>query len=75
MKDGKVRIKHGWGDAGKTGMQLADCVWCGQSWTPVLWDDEEDPDFHKTAGLDEIRINWVDAIPCREPDKEPGDGT
>jgi len=24
----------------------------GMKWTPVLWDGEEDPDWHKTAGLD-----------------------
>jgi len=25
----------------------------GQAWTPVLWDGEEDPDWHKSVGLRE----------------------
>lgn len=47
----KVIIKDGWEGAGKTGIQLASIVFCGQWWVPVLWDGEEDPTFHKLRGL------------------------
>ena len=54
----RVRIKPGWDKAGKVGKTLGPAIYAGQgmgqSWTPVLWDDEEDPDWHKTAGLDEV---------------------
>jgi hypothetical protein len=49
-----VRIKVGWEDAGRLGKQLGEPVFVQQWWTPVLWDDEEDPTFHKTAGLEEV---------------------
>lgn len=47
----RVMICDGWRDAGKIGTTLGPPVFAEQNWTPVLWDDEEDPDFHKTAGL------------------------
>ena len=50
----RIRIKSGWDGAGRLGDFLGsenfDCN--GQYWTPVLWDNEEDPDFHKTAALE-----------------------
>ncbi len=47
-----VKIREGWEGAGKNGVQLRPPVLVGgQSWTPVLWDGEDDPDFHKTDGL------------------------
>lgn len=46
-----VVIRDGWENAGKRGMVLGPPVFVEQNWTPVLWDDEDDPDFHKTAGL------------------------
>lgn len=49
----KVRIKAGWSDEGQTGVMLGDKHFqVNQYWTPVLWDDEEDPDFHKTIALE-----------------------
>jgi len=48
----RVRIKEGWGGAGQEGVILGANVDVEQLWTPVLWDDEEDPDWHKTAGLE-----------------------
>lgn len=54
----RVRIKPGWENAGKIGKNLERIVYVGQgmgqSWTAVLWEGEEDPDWHKTAGLDEV---------------------
>ena len=50
----KVRIKKNWGDAGRVGTQLGEPVFVLQWWTPLVWDDEEDPDFHKTAGLEKV---------------------
>jgi len=47
-----VEIKQGWGSAGKRGLLLGSNVECeGMEWTPVLWEDEEDPDWFKTQGL------------------------
>ena len=54
-----VKIRDGWQWAGRVGLVLASPICTrqyplsgGQSWTPVLWEDEEDPDFFKTAGLE-----------------------
>lgn len=47
----RVAVRFGWEDAGKQGTALGPPVFAGQAWTPVLWDGDEDPDFHKTAGL------------------------
>lgn len=30
-------------------------------WAIVVWDDEEDPDFHKTQGLEIMREQWSKA--------------
>jgi hypothetical protein len=56
-RSGRVRVKQGWRNAhnaGREGTRLGFDVMCGQSWTPVLWDGEEDPDFHKSAGIENI---------------------
>ncbi|KKM79726.1 hypothetical protein LCGC14_1347130 [marine sediment metagenome] len=65
----RVRIKGDWFSAGKIGRQVGPNVSCHDlSWTPVLWDDEVDPDWHKTAGLEveatkEIPTKvWIDAM-------------
>lgn len=55
----KVRIKDGWCEAGKTGVQIGFPVMIGQLWTPVMWDDEEDPDWHKSAGLEVVQGSKV----------------
>ncbi len=64
----RVRIKKGWSDFGRIGKQIGPRVTAhDQGWTPVIWDDDEDPDWHKTAGLEmevtkEIPTKvWVEA--------------
>ena len=53
MKKGdRVWIKADWYGGGRIGTVLGDPVFVQQEWVPVLWDDEEDPDFHKMAGLE-----------------------
>jgi len=49
----QVVIKEGWEGAGRVGYTVGplEVKVCGQKWTPVLWNGEEDPDWHKTAGL------------------------
>lgn len=52
LKDGdKVQIKYGWCNDGRKGSVVGCPVFIEQWWIPILWDDEEDPDFHKDAGL------------------------
>lgn len=49
----RCRIKAGWAEAGKEGEIIAyftQC--CNQMWALVKWDDEEDPDCHKAAGIE-----------------------
>ena len=48
----KVKIKKGWEDEGREGIKLGDEIYVKQNWTPVLWDNEEDPTFCKSAGLE-----------------------
>lgn len=50
----RLRIKDGWGEAGREGIRLGPDIFCLQNWTPVLWDGEEDPTFHKSDGLEEF---------------------
>ena len=45
-------IKDGWEGAGTIGKVLGTNILLGQSWTPVLFDKEEDPELFKTAGLE-----------------------
>jgi hypothetical protein len=47
----RVQIRDGWMHEGKQGTLLGPPVYAQQNWSPVLWDGEEDPDFHKTKGL------------------------
>jgi len=46
-----VIMRDGWEDEGKIGTVLGEVFFAQQHWTPILWDGEEDPSFHKTAGL------------------------
>ena len=51
----RCKVKSDWYEAGKMGTVLiAEPVQdhVGMNWTAVLWDDEEDPDFHKTRALE-----------------------
>ncbi len=50
---GRVRIKAGWEGAGREGTLLA-VVYVDQYWSGVKWDDEEDPDWHKTSALEAV---------------------
>lgn len=49
----RVEIKEGWHEAGKGGRLIGPAFVSEreQPWAAVLWDDEEDPDWFKTAGL------------------------
>ena len=47
----KVWVRKGWHDAGRSGTVLGPDVLVQQEWTPVLFDDMEDPEFFKAAGL------------------------
>ena len=48
----RVRLRAGWFGAGRLGTVVGAQVRLGQWWCPVLWDDEEDPDWHKSAALE-----------------------
>lgn len=47
----RAKIKDGWHEAGKECSVLGPPIMCAQLWTPVLFDDQEDPEFFKSAGL------------------------
>jgi hypothetical protein len=47
----RVVIRKGWYQAGRQGTALGEPVFIEQDWVPVKMDDEEDPNFHKKAGL------------------------
>jgi hypothetical protein len=48
-----VRIKSGWYEEGKLGITLGPpIVIHGMSWTPVLWESNDDPDFQKSVSLE-----------------------
>jgi hypothetical protein len=53
-KGNVVVIRKGWSGAGRRGIVVGPKA-IGRDrddWTPVLWDDEDDPTFFKEAGLD-----------------------
>ena len=51
----RVRIKHGWEDAGRIGTVLRELKGPdGIGWTVLVWDDDEDPTTFKTRGLEPI---------------------
>ena len=63
----KVIIKENWDGAGKIGEVIDDSRRIGkQDWTTVLWDGDEDPSWHKSAGLRpytekdfEEKVGWI----------------
>jgi hypothetical protein len=50
-KGQRVCVHQVWHEVGRCGTVLGPAVFVEQSWTPIKWDDEDDPDFFKTAGL------------------------
>jgi hypothetical protein len=55
----RCRIRGEWEGAGRTGQTLGrDQHIGGIMWTPVLWTDAEDPDWHKTEGLEFEQTSW-----------------
>lgn len=47
-----AEIRFGWSGTGRRGTVLGPAIDLdGQSWVPIRWDEEEDPDWHKEAGL------------------------
>ena len=51
----RVMISAGWHGAGRQGTAVGSpVVLGGQTWTGVRWDGEEDPDWHKAAGLVDV---------------------
>ena len=50
----KCKIRQGWWGQGKTGKILGkqNFVCNNQEWTPLLWDNDTEPSYYKTAGLD-----------------------
>jgi len=51
----RLQIAPGWYEEGKKGTVVGHDVFVEQFWTPILWDDEDDPDFHKAIGLEKER--------------------
>lgn len=49
----RAQVRSGWLHAGRAGTKLTEIVVNGQAWTGVLWDGDEDPDWFKSAGLEE----------------------
>lgn len=54
QKEDIAEIKKGWGRAGIRFTVLGPAVFLGQWWVPVQDPAEEDPDFHKEAGLKKV---------------------
>jgi len=51
----RVRIREGWEDAGRTGVMYHQTAFgLGQPWSMVLLDGDEDPDCHKSSGLQRL---------------------
>ncbi len=62
-----VYVASGWADQNH-GETLADPISVnGTLWTPVMWHNEEDPMFFKTAGLVEVREKQLDYDSRPEP--------
>ena len=47
-----MRIKKGFIGEGKIGLVLGETVYVDQPWVPMLFEDQEDPDFFKEYGLE-----------------------
>ena len=51
-KGTRVKVKSGWYEYGKSGTVLGKNILVGNVWTPILWDDADDPDWSKTTALE-----------------------
>jgi len=51
MDECRVRVKAGWGEAGREGRYLA-TVFAEQEWCVVVWDGDDDPNCFKAGGLE-----------------------
>ncbi len=54
------RIREGWDEAGRTGMlcvtlRLAKSI---GSWSVVIWEGDDEPSLHKTAGIELSTTEW-----------------
>ena len=48
----RMEVKDGYECVGRVGTVLGEPVMRGgQAWTPIAWDDADDPDWFKTVGL------------------------
>jgi DNA repair exonuclease SbcCD ATPase subunit len=45
------KIKNGWEDAGRTGFVYGN-IFLNQLWSVVVWDGDDDPSLHKSAGIE-----------------------
>lgn len=61
----RIRIRSGWDGAGCMGTLLHGPIYDlkKQSWMCIQWDDDEDPELHKTAGLEIAHSSWKAMIP------------
>ncbi len=59
-KNERIVIRKGWYEAGRQGTAVGEPVFVEQDWLPVLWDDDEDPTFHKLAGMALAPVEPVD---------------
>ena len=55
----RCRIKEKWEGAGRTGKYYGNVSIENQKWAIVVWDDEEDPDLHKLAGIEIATETWI----------------
>ena len=53
----RIRIKDGWGGAGKVGEKVGSNVFVEQWWTPVLLNGQKNPEFRKTVALESVQIS------------------
>lgn len=77
----RIRISDECQDAGRCGTVAGAEVLAGQWWCPVLWDDAEDPDFHKSSCLEPLGgvtpEDWREVLRtltramCGEPENLP----
>ncbi len=56
----EIIVKSGWLDAGHKGTVIGPSVLVGQWWVPVLWYNEEDPDWIKFSAVEST--NSKDAL-------------